>query len=91
MWCARSPELEDAYDTAKHIIGERRERMALEGKYNSSIVIMTMPLYDKEFLKLRKEMVKAAKGDGDSKQTIVVLRDKMPDTIEVKSKYEGTE
>lgn len=82
-WLVRCPELAEAYETVKAKIGERRERKGLEGKYNASIVALTMPLYDRDYKEWKREQMKAASKNDEGKQTIVVVRDRMPDTDEV--------
>ena len=90
-WCDKSSILRKAYDNAKFIIGERRERKGLDGTYNAGLVAQTMPLYDREYRALRQELM-ASKHDSGSQQTIVVVRDKFPETDIVSPRsVEGTE
>jgi hypothetical protein len=94
-WLKKYPQLRAAYRMAKYIIGERRERKGLKGEYNANIVNASALLYDEEQLNLRKELMALNKrGDDDSvRQTIVVVRDKMPETDDVPTIRggEGTE
>jgi hypothetical protein len=90
-WLKRCPDLQDAWDIAVERIGERREVKGLKGEYNPGLVERTMPLYNKKYRALRKEMSNKADSTG-SGQTVIVLRDKMPETDMVKERvYEGTE
>lgn len=88
-WMKRCPSLKEAYDICLIKIGERRERRGLEGKYNSSLVASTARLYNKKLRDLWREDRKI--NEGSSNQTIVVVRDKYPETDVVKAICEGTE
>jgi hypothetical protein len=92
-WCEKSPTLKAAYEQAKYIIGERRERKALDGTYDASIVTKTMALYDAEYREWRREEASMGKVDAArGNQTITVHYAKFPETDEVKPKsYEGAE
>lgn len=83
-WLKKCPSLQQAWDIAIERIGERRERRGLEGKYNASLVSSTMALYNKKYRAWKLQERKSA--EEGSKQTIVVVRDKMPETDEVKCK-----
>lgn len=83
-WLKRCPALKEAHDICVIRIGERRERRGLEGKYNASLVSSTARLYNK---KLRALWQEDRKSHDDARQTIVVVRDKMPDTSEVMPKH----
>jgi|ERR1700733_6916288 hypothetical protein len=90
-WLKRCPQLKEAWDIAIEVIGDRREVGGLMGKLNPGLVERTMPLYDKSYYELRKEMSNKVDSTG-SGQTVIVLRDKMPETDMVKERvYEGTE
>ena len=45
-WVAQYPYFKEKLETAKYIIGKRRERKALTGEYNAGVVLATMPLHD---------------------------------------------
>lgn len=49
QWQEKSQELNEACERATSIIGTRRERYGLEGRYNPGIVMQTMGLYDKSY------------------------------------------
>lgn len=90
-WLKRCPELQEAWDIAVEVIGARREVGALTGKLNPGLVERTMPIYNKKYYALRKEFSNKSDSAG-SGQTLIVLRDKMPETEIVKERvYEGTE
>lgn len=80
-WLKRCHQLREAWDIVVERIGERRERRGLEGKYNASLVSSTMPLYNKKY---REWKLQERKSNEDaSKQTVIVVRDKMPSTDDV--------
>src|SRR5574338_1010930 len=80
-WMKRCPALKEAYEVCLIRIGERRERRGLEGKYNASLVSSTARLYNKKLRDLWREDRKM--NEEGSRQTIVVVRDKMPETDDV--------
>jgi hypothetical protein len=91
-WCKITPELGMAYDTVKEIIGEKRERMALEGKWNSGIVQMMMPIYNKDLREWKREQLSSKeKASGGAAGVIQVAMVKMPETELVPLRCEGTE
>lgn len=55
-WMRRCPELADAAEIAKANIGLRRERKALNGEFNASIVMTTMPLHCPEYKEWRQSL-----------------------------------
>lgn len=89
-WMKRCPDLSDAYEICLATIGDRRERRGLEGKYNSSLVASTQRLYNKKLRDLWREDRKIT--EPGTQQTIVVVRDRHPETDIVPPKsYEGAE
>lgn len=52
-WLKKYPELQAAHTLAKGRIGSRREKGALMRKYDGSLIVNSMPMYDNEW----KEMV----------------------------------
>ena len=89
-WLKRCPALDEAWDICVERIGERRERRGLEGKYNASLVSNTMPLYSKKYRAWKLQERKS--NEEGAKQTILVVRERMPDTEEVVPKRaEGTD
>lgn len=89
-WLKRCHQLREAWDIVVERIGERRERRGLEGKYNASLVSSTMPLYNKKY---REWKLQERKSNEDaSKQTVIVVRDRMPSTDDVPVRgAEGTD
>jgi hypothetical protein len=89
-WLKKSQDLREAFEVAVEIIGERRERRGLTGEFNAQLVALSLPAYSK---RLRDWKLQERKSNEDSiKQTIVVIRDKMPDTDEVMPRHaEGNE
>lgn len=81
-WAIQFPELGEAWDEVKKIFAEKRERGALEGRYNASIVLATLPLYDKEYMEHRINMatLKANEKSGSGQTVVNVSMDKMPKT-----------
>jgi hypothetical protein len=72
MWIGRFPELLEAHNTAKMIIGNRRELGALKGELHGSVVSYTMPFYDQEW---KDETVRRAalkESNSDSRTAVVV-------------------
>lgn len=80
-WCAKNPSLLEAHNTAKEIIGNRREIGALNRKFDPGTVNYTMPFYDSEWkagLEWRASL-KEKKDDTASGPQIVVM-DRIPDS-----------
>ena len=96
-WAIEFPELAESWEEVKRIFAEKRERGALEGRYNASIVLATLPLYDKEYMEHRINMatLKANEKSGSGQTVVNVSMDKMPKTDIVPEKalekgYGGT-
>ena len=53
-WRKKHPNFDLAYMTALEAIGDRREIGGLERKYDSGIVVKSMPQYDEEWKKIEK-------------------------------------
>jgi len=77
-WCDKHECLRDAYETVKALVGNRREMGALRKQYDSSMVRVSMKLYDEEWKGIDNEQE-------SSKQTIVVV-EKMPTSYLVPEK-----
>ncbi len=84
-WRAKSTKLENAHLVVKAIFSERREKRALDGDWNSGVVMATMPLYDVEYASWRRE-VNAAKDDSNGK--VIVQIEAMPTTDIVERKMD---
>jgi hypothetical protein len=48
-WCDRWPEFKKTLQFVKEMIGDRREDGGLRGLFSERMVIMSMPLYDREW------------------------------------------
>jgi len=83
-WSKRNEKLADAMVTAKRIIGARRERRGLEGKYNGGIVMGMMWNYNDEYRAWKKEMKEKPTdlGSGD----VTVIMETMPNSPLVEEK-----
>ena len=80
-WCAVFPELKEAHDTAKEIIGDRREVGAMNHEYNTQVVAYTMPFYDPEWKEETARRAALKEGsNGDGKVTITVVADAIPNS-----------
>lgn len=79
----RHEGMREAMAVARQIICNRRERLGLMNKFNSSIVMGTYALYDPEYRAYRKELSQK-EGQGESK--VIVVLDKYPETEVVPDK-----
>lgn len=87
--CAeRHPELARAIQFAKIVIGDRRERRGLEGKYNANMVMSTMAIYDPEYKNHYEWKVKLAKENKEQSETKIVVIEKYPESPMVPQKKE---
>lgn len=78
-YVAKCPKLADAVDIAKKKIGDRREVGAITGRFSSTIVEKTMPMYDSEYRSLIEWKSKLGVEQEQQGSRIVVL-DKIPDS-----------
>lgn len=81
--------LKSAISTAKHLMGQRRERFALEGKYNATVVLKTMPLYSAEYKGWVREQNKNVSALGGGTRYVVL--DTMPNSYLVPERKEEKE
>ena len=88
-YAKRHQPLADAITVARQIVGIRREKRGLENKYNASIVMATMPLYDPEIRAYRKELAQKDSEHGGAQ--IIVRMENFPETKEVPVKKEIAE
>lgn len=74
----RSHVFAKAIEDAKYLIGCRRERLALHGELNDSIVRTSMGIYDPE---MKEWIMEQKKADNDRPSTIIVkgIRGRMSD------------
>lgn len=61
--CNKHEGLKMAKENAMYYIGSRREKGALTNKFNASLVMHTLPRYDKEYKELVEWRAKLAKED----------------------------
>jgi hypothetical protein len=80
-YAKRHQGLADAIIVARQLVGNRREKRGLENKYNSAIVLGTMPLYDPEIRAYKKELAQKDTEYGSAK--IIVHMDSFPETKDV--------
>lgn len=85
-WSKRNEKLAEAMAIAKRMIGARREKRGLEGRYNGGIVMGMMWQYNEEYRSWKKEMAtkNAEGGMGD----INVIVEQMPSSPLVKDRKE---
>lgn len=82
----RSKYLGECWEIARERVTSRRELGALKNKYNSSVVMGTMGMYDKEykeFLKWKSDLRKDEKAAGETK---IVVLEKYPNSDVVPEK-----
>lgn len=79
-WCEAFPELRNATDTAKEIIGERREIGALNHEYNTQVIAYTMPFYDAEWKEETVRRASLKEGSSEGKATVIVTMNPTPDS-----------
>lgn len=73
-WLKRSERLRKAHNIALNVLGERRERRALEGDYNPSIVLKTLGFYDEAYKAYFEEEAKAKDGVNTAPLKVVIER-----------------
>jgi hypothetical protein len=74
-WKERSPKLAEVYEHVCEIIGARREEGGLKRKYDSSMVMKSMPIYSYDWKKLeieRDERRKPKENVGTGNITVVL-------------------
>ena len=81
-WEEKNSKLRKAMSLARAIIGSRREKLALENKYNAAIVNRTLGIYDDRVRAYDKEMKLVSSGE-DKTQTINVVMPPMPNVASV--------
>jgi hypothetical protein len=90
-WEKRNHRMRQAISTAKSIVGARREKMALQNKFNAGIVNRTMGVYDDRVHAYDKEMRMLGSSGEDRAQTINVVMPPMPETDTVPKKRKKKE
>jgi hypothetical protein len=84
-WEEKNPKIKRAMSLAKSMVGARREKLALENKFNAAIVNRTLGVYDDRVRAYDKEMKAASSGE-DKAPTINVVLPAMPNTDVVPKK-----
>ena len=91
-WCGKFPELEQASNEAKYIIGDRRETGALKNKLNTGMVHYSMSFYDPEWKEesVRRAALKEGSSDG-ARASFTVVVDAIPESsvVPVRKKEEA--
>lgn len=86
-WMERVPALKIAHETAKEIIGNRRELGGLTKKFDAGMVAFSMPQYDEEWrqnIEWRSQMkAKESSSNGNTAAVINVIAEPVPDCPEV--------
>ncbi len=80
-WRNKFPELQQAVNDAKQIIGNRRETGALKNKLNAGMVHYSMSFYDPEWKEesVRRAALKEGSSDG-AKTSFTVVVDAIPES-----------
>lgn len=84
-WMERSPELKEAWATAKAIIGEKREMKGLLGEFNASIVLAKMPMFDPEYKAWKEQLAQKASESPTIKVEVQTISSELPKRIEDES------
>ena len=79
-WCSIFPELKHATETAKEIIGDRREIGALNHELNTQMVAYTMPFYDAEWKDETVRRASLKEGSSEAKSSISVTMYPIPNS-----------
>lgn len=77
-WCKRFPQLQEAHDVAKELIGDRREIGALTYKYHYGVVAYTMPFYDKQWEDETVRRSALKESQSDAKSSVIVTMNPIP-------------
>jgi hypothetical protein len=75
-WAKKYEHFGEVYETAKLILGIRREDGAMRKKFDAGTIHITMPLYDdswKEIMKWREEMRAKANAEQEQRPTQIIL------------------
>jgi hypothetical protein len=73
-WIKRHDRLRKAHNIALNVLGLRRERRALEGDYNPTIVLKTLGFYDEAYKAYFEEETKARDGVNTAPLKVVIER-----------------
>jgi hypothetical protein len=91
-WAKKWPKLEMAHQYVLRAIGIRREKMALRGEINQSLVAFVQPHYSKVWKQQTEWRSKLKTQEGDlvkgEKDVVYVITDKIPNIESVKDRNE---
>lgn len=73
LWRKRLPFFEQLYSIALTTIGDRREKLGLKKIFDSSIVMRTMPIYDRDYRDSLEWLESIKKDNTVSQQPIVII------------------
>ncbi len=79
-WCDRWPRLLQATESAKQLIGDRREIGALKHELNYGPVSFTMPFYDPEWKDETVRRASLKESNSESKSTVLVTMNPIPNS-----------
>lgn len=88
-WRKKWPDLQRAHEYVLRALGIRREKAALKGEINPTIVAFVQPHYSKVWKDTTewRSKLKAQEGaEGKDEKTVYILTDKIPNVPEVKDK-----
>lgn len=85
--CEKFPEVAQAKTIAMEAIGNRRERMAIQKKYDTTMIMASMPMFSKEWKELVEWKSKLTKHE-EKTQTINVTLEAIPNSTMVPEKTE---
>jgi hypothetical protein len=78
-WSDRDKMFSDRLEMAKLMIGSRREKGALQRKFDASVMIKSAPLYDPEWKLLEEWRAKLAKVEEENEQLRVLIETIKPE------------
>lgn len=87
-YAERNPTFKECMKLAHQAIGCRRERRALEGKFNANLVLATMPMYNPRYKKLIEWKASLQKEQNNSNETKIVVIDRIPNSTMVPERSE---
>lgn len=85
-WESKHPRIRESMRIARSLVGARREKLALENKFNAGIVNRTLGIYDERVRAYDREMKLISSQGEDKVQTINIMMQQMPNTDAVPKK-----
>lgn len=79
-WCNKWPRLEEATESAKELIGNRREIGAIKHELNYGPIGYTMPIYDPDWKVETERRASLKEGSSESKSTVLVTMNPIPNS-----------